>query len=120
MLEKISQLAEQAATKVSRRRFLGRLGKGAGITAAALGGLLVHGSQAWAGRGKGVRMCAAPSSYTPCSGLPVGSPCPFAGGGKCATSGDEVSPGVYDCDYCKVPGSGNNGGGGGPGGGRHW
>ena len=111
MLEKVSQFAEQAATNVSRRQFLGRLGKGAGITAAALGGMLIHSTPAWAGRK--VRMCADPSSYSECSGLPVGSPCSFAGGGKCATNGKEISPGVYDCSYCKVSGGGNNGGGGG-------
>jgi len=113
MLERVSQLAEQAAANVSRRQFLGRIGKGAGMTAAVLGGLLIHSPPAWAGRK--VRMCADPSSYSECSGLPVGSPCSYAGGGKCATSGKEISPGVYNCNYCKVPGSGNNsGGGGGP------
>jgi hypothetical protein len=40
MLEKVNQLAEQAATNVSRRQFLGRLGRSAMAVAAASGGLL--------------------------------------------------------------------------------
>ena len=40
MLEKINQLAEHAATNVSRRHFLGRVGRGAMVVAAATGGLL--------------------------------------------------------------------------------
>jgi hypothetical protein len=49
MLEKISQLAEQAATNVSRRQMLGRFGRAAAAAAAMLAGLLP--SQAEAGRG---------------------------------------------------------------------
>ena len=41
MLEKISRMAEQAATSVSRRQFLNRLGVAAAGMAAALGGLLL-------------------------------------------------------------------------------
>lgn len=119
MRSKVNQIAEQVASNVSRRGFLGRLGKGAGVVAAAVGGALIHSSSVWAGKGKGVRVCADPSSYTPCSGLTVGSPCPFAGGGRCATSGREISPGIYDCDYCKVSGSGNNGRGRGKKGGTY-
>ena len=40
MFEKIGLLAEQMATSVSRRRFLGRLGRGAMTAAGVLGGLL--------------------------------------------------------------------------------
>jgi hypothetical protein len=40
MLENLSQFAEQAATSVSRRAFLGQLGRGAFFLAGVLGGLL--------------------------------------------------------------------------------
>ena len=50
MFEKVSQIAEQAATNVSRRRFLGKVGRGAAVTVAALGGLLAISSEAVAGR----------------------------------------------------------------------
>jgi len=41
MFEKISQIAEHAATNVSRRQFLGRLGQAAVAAAGVLGGLLL-------------------------------------------------------------------------------
>jgi len=40
MFEKLSQAAEQLATNVSRRQFLGRFGGGALALATAVGGLL--------------------------------------------------------------------------------
>ena len=103
MLEKVSQIAEQAATNVSRRGFLGRLGRGAAATAAALGGLLALPAATRAGRGG--RICADPSTVPQCSGLPVGSPCVAPGGveGKC--SAKKKVAGVYDCNVCRVPGT---------------
>lgn len=50
MLEKLNQLAEQAATNVSRRGFLGRIGRGAGAAAAAAAGLVILAGDARAGR----------------------------------------------------------------------
>ena len=50
MFEKVSQLAEQAATNVSRRQLLGQLGKGALLTAGALGTFLALPGAAIAGR----------------------------------------------------------------------
>ena len=41
MLEKISYIADQAATDVSRRQFIGRLGRTAAGLAAVLGSLLL-------------------------------------------------------------------------------
>lgn len=38
MLEKIAQIVEQMATNVSRRQFVGRLGRGAMGVTAAMGG----------------------------------------------------------------------------------
>jgi hypothetical protein len=46
MIDRTSQLAQSAAEGLSRRGFLGRLGRGAGIAAAALGGLLLAGQDA--------------------------------------------------------------------------
>ena len=106
MFRKVSQAAEQAATNVSRRHFLGRIGRGAGVAAAAFAGLLVHASPAWAGRKK-TRMCSVFSAAVQCQGLPVGSPCEGTQGGsvvegKC--SGPKISPGVYNCNDCKTKG----------------
>lgn len=41
MFEKVSQMAEEAATHASRREFLGRLGRAAATAAGVLGGLLL-------------------------------------------------------------------------------
>ena len=51
MFEKFNQLAEGAATNVSRRQMFGRIGRAAAAAAAVLAGLLP--SQAEAGRGVG-------------------------------------------------------------------
>ena len=52
MFEKVSQLAEQAASNASRRQFLGSFGRGAMVMAAAAGGLLTFPRDAAAGRGR--------------------------------------------------------------------
>ena len=51
MFEKVSQMAEQAATRASRRQFLGRVGRGAMVVAATVGGLLAVPGEAEAARG---------------------------------------------------------------------
>ena len=100
MLEKVSQLAEQAATSVSRRQFLGRIGKGSAAAAAALAGLLVLPAATRAGRGGGV--CTT-ESVGSCRGLPVNSPCIVTTGveGRCAVT--TKVDGVWYC-HCRVPG----------------
>jgi hypothetical protein len=50
MFEKVSQIAAQAATNVSRREFLGRLGRGALVAAGAAASFVAFGSEAQAGR----------------------------------------------------------------------
>lgn len=67
MLEKINQMAEQAATNASRRQFLERFGRGAMAAAAAVGGLLALPAQA-------ATVCG-PGSAGQCRGRPVGSVC---------------------------------------------
>jgi hypothetical protein len=50
MFEKVSKVAEQAATNASRREFLGRLGRGALFAAGAAASFVAFGSEAQAGR----------------------------------------------------------------------
>jgi hypothetical protein len=69
MLEKLNQIAEQTATKASRRQFLGRVGRGAMVVAAALGGLLTL-----AGNAQAAAVCG-PNSPAQCQGRPVGTGC---------------------------------------------
>ena len=52
MLEKVSQLAEQVATRMSRRSLLGKIGQGALAVAAALGILVLPKVASAAGGGK--------------------------------------------------------------------
>jgi hypothetical protein len=71
MLEKFNQLAEQAATNVSRRQFLGRFGRGAMVVAAAAGEILVRPDAAHAGR----RACDNATSDAACFNAKVGDFC---------------------------------------------
>jgi hypothetical protein len=86
MFEKLGQAAEQMATKVSRRQFLGRLGRGAMAAAATVGGLLTLPDVAEAG----ARRCG-PNSVGSCRGKKVGAICNRMG--RCA--------GAPNC-YCSV------------------
>ena len=70
MFDKLSQAAEQLATNVSRRQFLGRFGGGALALATAVGGLLALPDVAEAGR----RTCG-PNSAVQCPGRTVGALC---------------------------------------------
>ncbi len=81
MLDRIGRAAERAARGVSRRDFLGRLGRGAAVVAAGLGGVLLAATDAHAAGG----LCCVESS----GGIPVtckkgqcpkhGTPYPEAG-----------------------------------------
>jgi hypothetical protein len=51
MFDKIGRAAERAAEGVSRRNFLGRLGRGAAVLATGLGGILLTATGAHAGGG---------------------------------------------------------------------
>jgi hypothetical protein len=62
MFDKFGQVAERLATHVSRRAFLGRLAKGALVTAGALGSVLTFGGKAQA-------------LGFPCSRCPAGTYC---------------------------------------------
>lgn len=96
MLDKLNHVAQQAATNVSRRQFLGRFGRGAAFTAAALGGLLAMPTVA--GAAKRVQMCSELSGT--CSGQYVGSAC--GGSGTCQPVKHQKGRGklsTVDC-YC--------------------
>ena len=82
MFERITQLAEHAATKVSRRKFLGQLGQAAMLVAAAAGGLLALPGAVQAAP----RLCDNATSESGCWYRKVGDPC-ISGrgsrGGRC-------------------------------------
>ena len=78
MFEKFGQLAEQMATSVSRRQFLGRFGGGAMAVAAAAAGLLALPAVAHAAPDP---FCAG--GDVRCMGKRVGDPCGELGGGVC-------------------------------------
>jgi hypothetical protein len=74
MFEKLGRAAEQAAASVSRRAFLGKVGKAALAAAGAVAGLLATPRIAQAlGRPCG------PYSDGSCRGKPEGSYCPLRG-----------------------------------------
>lgn len=98
MLEKIGQFAEQAATNVSRRQFLGRLGRGATLIAVAAGGLLAFDSSGEAAR-RPPRVCSE-FSCCGCAGQFEGSECSSErASGKCVgIRGKDSNVAVVDCD----------------------
>jgi hypothetical protein len=53
MIEKLSEFAKRSAASVSRREFLGRIGRGALIVATAAGGLLAASGEADAAHSSG-------------------------------------------------------------------
>jgi hypothetical protein len=92
MLERVSQLAEHAATSVSRREFLGRVGRSAIVLAAAAGGLLaaplaVHGARP-------IQVCGFLNSGIECRGRPVGFSC-ANGAGRCRAVKGTTGCGCY-------------------------
>ena len=101
MFEKVSQLAEQAAANVSRRQFLGRLGRDAAAAAAALGGLLAFPTVAMSGRR--IRRCSLDGPT--CGGQLVGSPCPGQPRGHCKPCDPSDKSLVVDC-CCRRRGPG--------------
>jgi hypothetical protein len=96
MFEKVRQLAERAATSVSRRQFLGGLGRGAMAVAAATAGLLALPGAASAGKGGG----GCPAGTKKCScGKGSSTCCPLSSRGCYAYySMPSDRPGCY-CYY---------------------
>ncbi len=95
MFEQFSQFAEQAATNVSRRQFLARMGRGAMVVAASAGGLLALPAVSKAARRQ--VLCGTNSGFY-CLNHLVGDAC--QNGGKCV-----VIKGTTDTCYCRDPGN---------------
>ena len=93
MFESFSQLAERAATNLSRRQFLGRLGDGATALAVIVGGLLALCSEASAASRRTI--CGNSSSLY-CLSKNAGDPC---GAGKCV-----VIKGTVNTCVCRQSG----------------
>src|SRR5262245_13086762 len=92
MFEKLSQAAEKTAAGVSRRNFLGRLGAGAAVVAATLGGVLAQPANAAGRPRKG--SCDYYYSDGACRGVQLGSFCGYRS--KCVANAD-LGGGVYAC-----------------------
>jgi hypothetical protein len=111
MFEKIGRLAEAAATNVSvsRRGFLGQLGRGALVVAGAVGGLLVFSRDALAA-GSYV-CCVYQCYYGPFGGprqgftrrycYPPGSSCSSPLWVQCPYGGTLQQKLVNSCNSCK-------------------
>jgi hypothetical protein len=125
MFEKLVDVAEQSATRASRRQFLGRVGRSALVAASTLGGFLAFGSESQAAkrnrrctsdancpRGyicnggrcvKGVRnQACSTGSDNYCAGLVAGAGCMIG-----TTAGICVGAPACTC----VPSGGGRGGG---------
>lgn len=98
MLEKVNQVAEQAATHVSRRQFLGRFGRVATSAAAAAGGFLAFSNFAIGGRKPQGELCNV-QSFFGCINHRVGEAC--GSRGRCT-----VFEGTDNECYCKERGRG--------------
>src|SRR5262245_9428237 len=94
MFTKVNQMAERAATEVSRREYFGLLGPAAMGVAATAGGLLALPAIAKAGRQN--VFCSPTNSSPLCTNSVIGGPC---GNGKCTAYKGTVN----DC-YCRDPG----------------
>src|SRR5262245_31622784 len=96
MFDKLSQMAEQAATSVSRREVLGRFGRAAALAAAA-GALLAQ--SAFAARP--ISRCDSYYSDGSCANQNVGAFCGYRS--KCVATAD-LGGGLYACS-CQSKGS---------------
>jgi hypothetical protein len=76
MFEKTSRLAEQVATSVSRRGFLGSLGGWAATTALGVAGVLARGQSAWAGSGGFMCCLYETQGFSVCATATEGASCP--------------------------------------------
>src|SRR5262245_18495871 len=95
MFEKVNQMAERAATDVSRREFIGRLGRASMKVAATAGGLLAL--PAIVNAGRQAIWCSPTSSSYLCTNSLIGGPC---GNGKCT-----AYKGTVNHCYCRDPGN---------------
>src|SRR5262245_28526311 len=98
MFDKLSQMAEQAATSVSRRQFLCRFGRTAAAVAAAAGALLAQSALA----AKQVKRCDSYYSDGSCANQIVGAFCGYRS--NCVVTAD-LGGGLYACS-CQSKGRG--------------
>ena len=95
MFEKLGQVAQDVATNVSRRQFLGRFGRAAIAAAALVGGLTTNATGGRSGP-KDPVYCDPTISFGGCEGHLVGSLCRDAeGNGTC----QELAGGTGRC-FC--------------------
>ena len=83
MIDDLMMAAERMATEVSRRRFLGKLGRAAMLAAAAVGGLAAK-----VGNAKPPTVSCEANSSAVCVGKSVGDSCYLGrlGRGKCVAA----------------------------------
>jgi hypothetical protein len=111
MFEKTSKLAEKVASSLSRRHFLGSLGRWAGATALAMAGVLTYAGTARAGSktccsyGHVIIPPIGPDTTVFCGliCLPAGSPCPTTPPSGCSSIDSLLdSYSVGSCGDCKL------------------
>jgi hypothetical protein len=110
MFEKTSKLAEKVASSLSRRHFLGSVGRWAGATALAMAGVLTNAGTARAGSktcceyGHVVIPLTGPDTTVVCGliCLPAGTPCPTTPPTGCSSIDSLLdSFSVGSCGDCK-------------------
>ncbi len=118
MFEKTSKLAEKVASSLSRRHFLGSVGRWAGATALAMAGVLTNAGTARAGSKTccsyghidyGIITDPTPPTTVVCGliCLPTGTPCPTTPPSGCSSIDSLLdSYSVGSCGDCK-PVNGN-------------
>jgi hypothetical protein len=101
MFDRVSQVAQALATGMSRRGFVGSIGRWAGATALAMAGVLIAPGTARAGSG---RTCCKYSGYqVGCCGaacVKIGEACPPSPGPNCFLSSSYT---VGTCRECRCP-----------------
>ena len=111
MFEKTSKLAEKVASSLSRRHFLGSVGRWAGATALAMAGVVATSGTARAGSktccryGHIILPPTGPAVTVSCGVIcvPAGSPCPTTPPKGCSSTDYFLgSYSVASCGDCKV------------------
>ena len=99
MFEKVSQIAQEAATSASRREFLGRLGRGALVAAGTVASYLAFGSEAQAGRRRCSTDAECPRGHICEAGRCVKGVRPPQ---VCGTGSDNYCLGLVEGAYCQI------------------
>jgi hypothetical protein len=99
MFEKVSKVAEQAATSASRREFLGRIGRGAVVAAGAVASFVAFGAEAQAGRRRCTTDANCPRGYICVAGRCIKGVRPPQ---ACGTGSDNYCLGSVEGAYCQI------------------